>query len=300
MSFSWQQNHALEQEVEQRRQKQKKRRLEDWLESVATNTDDSNATMDNGSNNLQPSKRARHAVPSDSQSYIAMTPPFTTSGSHKRGSEAMASDSDPNAPPAQSNYFDASSRSRRRTHQDARKVYTPKSPEELEFLETPVFVKILPANVDITYNILPNDVHTLYKRLYDTSAYKAIIPHDVQSDVTRIIPNATPDLFIGHEAEDTEEADEAQAQEPNMQAKAELKSLQNLIQVSMETAKYGRHETTWNHFIHGPLLQMIYSSKVLLEDDMFDLPYRKRLRCTFHYQSPVRSQSLTQSQHQRR
>ncbi|KUI56110.1 hypothetical protein VP1G_03488 [Cytospora mali] len=108
---------------------------------------------------------------------------------------------------------------------------------------------------------LPEDVRSLYDRIYALANKEGIIPAEIRTEVTRILgATRTKDYFF-----------KSSSSRPPLlfDPLAELQILQSLRTAGDRCDRYGRYESAWNTSIHGPLLSCAldgYSGYVEHED----------------------------------
>ncbi|KAI0414357.1 hypothetical protein F5X98DRAFT_253169 [Xylaria grammica] len=133
-----------------------------------------------------------------------------------------------------------------------------KTSADLELLEKPVLRQEPPENPS---DVLPADIKSLYYAIEDATRQEGIIPKEVREQVSSLLgEHATRPRFFRA----TDSIGGASA------AEATLSRLRNIIETAKASVELGRHETSWNHLVHTPMLDLVFGpgSHVTVEPAM--------------------------------
>ncbi|KAI1284348.1 hypothetical protein F5Y07DRAFT_346259 [Xylaria sp. FL0933] len=114
--------------------------------------------------------------------------------------------------------------------------------QRLEILEKPLHVSSSPKTVDE----LPKDVQNLYTRLQEIENNIQIIPHEAREQLEARGVKVFPHFFRKENTDDGLQIDD----------------LFKIVQNATDSTLFHRHECGWNQHVHGPLLKLVFASKI--------------------------------------
>ncbi|KAI1158367.1 hypothetical protein F5B18DRAFT_641115 [Nemania serpens] len=114
--------------------------------------------------------------------------------------------------------------------------------QHLETLEKPFLVSSCPQTVDG----LPKDVHALYACLLEIDNCIQIIPHKVRQRLEADGVTVFPHFFCKQDTNDGIEFD----------------NILEIVHSATDSAMYYRDDCGWGHHVHGPLLKLVFASKI--------------------------------------
>ncbi|KAK8124250.1 uncharacterized protein PG998_000009 [Apiospora kogelbergensis] len=134
--------------------------------------------------------------------------------------------------------------------------------EQLVRLEKPFLIEEIPHLTAL----LPEDIRDLYDQLCDISDKKDIVPSCLREAITETLGRPFPDTYFQppNPAINPTEAKEAHTM---------LQSIKKIVQSAKICRQSLRHECSWNTLVHGPVLDLVFSSEpinppVLWQEDL--------------------------------
>ncbi|RWA11598.1 hypothetical protein EKO27_g3510 [Xylaria grammica] len=247
----------------------------EWVDSLETVVDLPTVRSPSPLPRPRPTKRARRGYDDANANdhfydpAFLRTPPGTSSGRTARGQTERSRKRDGNALDNEVGVVGAGatdfseypilsvpSKQRRRTPSPTKPSI--KTSADLELLEKPVLRQEPPENPS---DVLPADIKSLYYAIEDATHQEGIIPKEVREQVSSLLgEHATRPRFF--RATDSVGGTSA--------AEATLSRLRNIIETAKASVELGRHETSWNHLVHTPMLDLVFGpgSHVTVEPAM--------------------------------
>ncbi|KAK8859495.1 hypothetical protein PGQ11_010229 [Apiospora arundinis] len=158
-----------------------------------------------------------------------------------------------------------------------------KTKSQLEELAKPFHMRGFPSHTQAPTR-LPSDVRALYEHLFRAKNRMHIIPFELREQLrTEYVSEASVKPCCPEEDQDL-----------HAKAATILARLYSIGQKAMEASVYARHESAWNSFVHGPMLDLVFASNILGTDSMFsdDLQLPLRRNASVRYEQ-VTGASIT-------
>ncbi|KAK6840983.1 hypothetical protein PG987_001843 [Apiospora arundinis] len=136
-----------------------------------------------------------------------------------------------------------------------------KTKSQLEELAKPFHIRGFPSHTQ-AHTRLPADIRALYRQLFQAKNLMHVIPFELREQLRTEYLSETS-------VKPSSPAKGEQNTQLHDNAATVLSSLYHIGQRAMEASVYARHESAWNSLVHGPILDLVFTSNILGTDSMF-------------------------------